>query len=360
MATLQNFGGSFLSDLIVKPQFAQWTSERIYEMSKFINSGIIERNEVLAAKSGGTRVRLPMLTPINPTSEQIDSNNTWGTSGAGYLTPQSLGSQEHIASIYRRGFAYSVDQVSKLGSGLSDPLGHVRDQLAAAVSKLNTTTARSVIEGAFGGIVANGVLQNFALDNTGGASPAAANYLTANGVISSKQLLGERGSELSILVMHSAVAAYLEEQGYMQALVNGSTVFAGSGVGVGAGAGVVGRAFGMEVVVDDQFGPLAGGTSGDVKKYPVYVLQRGFMQTASQSDLALNYDKNILSFQEVIAVDYHQIHTIPGVSWSAAGDNPTDAELATPGNYTASYSDLRNVGAVRLLVNTPYDVTTYA
>jgi hypothetical protein len=361
MAVLQNFvGGTLLGDLIVRPNFGAWTSERIYELSRFVQSGLIERNQFLAASAGGTRTQLPMLTPIDPTSERIDSSEVWGTSGAGYLSIQKVGSQDHVVSIYRRGFAYGTDDISKMGSGLADPLGHVRDQLAAAVNKLNTTSARSVMEGAFGPIVADGVLQNFAIDKTGGAAPTAANYLAAGSVIEAKQLLGERGTDLTGMVMHSAVASYLEEQGYMQALVDGSTVFAGQGIGVGSGSGFAGRAFGMNVIIDDQFGPLAGGLSGDVKKYPVYLAKGGVMQTASQSDLRINYDRNILSFQDQLAVDFHQCHTIPGVSWTSATDNPTDAALATSTNYGASYTDLRNVGLVRLLVNTPYDPTTYA
>ena len=54
-------------------------------------------------------------TPCAPTEEIFDGTATWGTSGAGYLTPQKIGTGTQIASIVHRGFAYAVDDVAVLG-----------------------------------------------------------------------------------------------------------------------------------------------------------------------------------------------------------------------------------------------------
>ena len=132
-------GGTFLSDLVTRPEFLQYTSEGIFEQSKWVQSGIIQRNAALDARAGGTRVRVPFHDPIAPTEEQILSNATWGTSGAGYLTPQGTSADEQIMTILHRGFSYAADDLSKLGSG-ADPLAHVRNQLTAAINKLKTST----------------------------------------------------------------------------------------------------------------------------------------------------------------------------------------------------------------------------
>ena len=42
----------------------------------------------LPSKAGGVRVQVPFFQPIE--EEQIKSDNEWGTSGAGYLTPQNI------------------------------------------------------------------------------------------------------------------------------------------------------------------------------------------------------------------------------------------------------------------------------
>ena len=65
--SLQNVGGTFLSNLIARPEFLSYTSERIFEQSAFLQSGVITRNAALDARAGGTRVRVPFFDAINPT-----------------------------------------------------------------------------------------------------------------------------------------------------------------------------------------------------------------------------------------------------------------------------------------------------
>ena len=77
-ASLENYsGGTFLSDLVARPEFLAYTSEGIFEQSKWIQSGIIQRNAALDARSGGTRVRVPFFDPIAPTETQILSTSSW-------------------------------------------------------------------------------------------------------------------------------------------------------------------------------------------------------------------------------------------------------------------------------------------
>lgn len=68
-------GGTFLSNLVTRPEFLQYTAQGIFEQSKWIQSGIVQRNAALDARAGGTRVRVPFFDPIAPTespdSEQL-------------------------------------------------------------------------------------------------------------------------------------------------------------------------------------------------------------------------------------------------------------------------------------------------
>ena len=106
-ANLSNYsGGTFLSDLVARPEFLAYTSEGIFEQSKWIQSGIIQRNAALDARAGGTRVRVPFFDPIAPTEEQILSSAAWGTSGLGYLTPQKSTADEQIMTILQIGRAH--------------------------------------------------------------------------------------------------------------------------------------------------------------------------------------------------------------------------------------------------------------
>lgn len=362
--SLENLGGTFLPAMITRPEFAGYLAERIFEQSRFVQSGVVTRNSALDVRAGGTRLRVPEFDPIAPVVERIDSSNSWGTSGAGYLTPQALSTDEQVMTILRRGFAYSVDDVTKLGTGVADPLGHVRNQLAAAVNKAKTVTLSSQLSGLFGNIAASGILGANTVNVSGTTTATADNYLSSGSVVSAKQKLGERSTELSTCIMHSSVAAYLEQTGYLQVQSNGATVFAGSGLGSGLGAGLVGRFAGLNVIVDDQIGAISGGTATHLKKYPVYLCGSGVIGEGVQQDLGVAFTRNELSFQDTIVVNWHMGYHVYGTRWAASGDNPTDAattgNLGATGSWALAYTNAKNIPLVRLLVNTPYDTSVYS
>ena len=59
-----------------------------------------------------------------------------------------------------------------------------------------------------------------------------ANYLNAGNVTQAKSLLGERGEELTVIVMHSAVAYYLQALGMLTFMNSGGVVnYASNGIG---------------------------------------------------------------------------------------------------------------------------------
>ena len=128
-APFQNYtGGVLLADIVKKNNFSAYVSQAIKERSLFIQSGAVVRNALLDATAGGTRIQVPEFNPIAPTEEILDGTGTWGTSGAGYLTPQKIGTDTQIATICHRGIAYAVDDVAVLAAG-EDPMGHIRNQL---------------------------------------------------------------------------------------------------------------------------------------------------------------------------------------------------------------------------------------
>jgi hypothetical protein len=235
----------------------------------------------------------------------------------------------------------------------------VRDQLAASVNKLKTATLLAQLGGLFGGISGAGVLGANALNVTGTTTATDANYLTAANVVKAKVKLGERSSELTAIAMHSAVAGYLEQTGYLQVQVSGSSLSAASGLnGVGYNTFA-----GLRVIIDDQLTYLAGGTATHLVKYPVYLFGSGVVGEGVQQDMRIAYDRNNLSFQDIVVADMHYGYHVNGTKWSAAGDNPTNAStsgnLANTSSWGLAYNTAKNVPLVRLLVNTPLDATVY-
>ena len=128
------------------------------------------------------------------------------------------------------------------------------------------------------------------------------------------------------------------------------------GGGVGVGARSIGEFAGMRVIMDPQSTPSAPGTSTHVSEFRCFLAKGGSILEGVQQDLRIEADRNILSKQDVLSVDYHSAYHVMGTKWTSANDNPTNATLATSGNWSATY-DIDLIPLVEVIVNTPLDTT---
>ncbi|BAQ93250.1 capsid protein [uncultured Mediterranean phage uvMED] len=356
-APFQNYsGGVLLADIVKRNNLSTYVSEAIKERSLFIKSGAVVRNSLLDSRSGGTRIQVPEFNPVSPTEEIMDGTATWGTGSGGYLTPQKIGTGTQIASICHRGFAYAVDDIAVLAAG-EDPMLHIRNQLADAINKLNSARLFSQLAGLFGT-----ALSANALDKGKAAASGAteANFLSATMVAEARSKLGERGEELDTLIVHPSVAYYLYQVGMLtfstSALAASGAVTWGGG-GVGIGAREVGEFAGMRVVTDSSVNTVAPGTGGHQREFYCYLIKSGTILEGVQQELRIEADRNVLSKQDVLSVDYHSTYHVMGTKWSDAGDNPTNAHLATANKWAATY-DIDLIPMVQLTVNSPLDTST--
>ena len=356
-APFQNYsGGVLLADIVKRNNLSTYVSEAIKDRSLFLKSGAVVRNSLLDAREGGTRIQVPEFNPVAPTEEIMDGTATWGTSTAGYLTPQKIGTATQVATICHRGFAYAVDDVAMLAAG-EDPMLHIRNQLADAINKLNSQRLFSQLAGLFGSALSANSLDLAVAAASGGAE---ANFLTGAAVARARNLLGERGDELDTLVVHPSVGFYLYQVGLLtfstSALAaSGAVVWGGGGVGVGARA--IGEFAGCRVIMDPLVNTVAPGTGGHQREFYCYLTKSGTILEGVQQDLRIEADRNILSKQDVLSVDYHSAYHVMGTKWNSGSDNPTNGTLATSGNWQATY-DIDLIPLVQLTVNSPLDTST--
>ena len=357
-APFQNYtGGVLLADIVKRNNFSTYVSEAIKERSAFVKSGAITRNSLMDASEGGTRIQVPEFNPIAPTEEILTGAANWGTSGAGYLTPQKIGTATQIATICHRAFSYAVDDVAILAAG-EDPMGHIRNQLADAINKLNNARLFSHLAGLFGTALGANKLDVA----KAGASATEVNFLTASTISRARNLLGERGEDLDLLIVHPSVAYYLYQVGMLtfstSALSTGTGIQWGGG-GVGINERSIGQFAGMNVVIDSQVNTNPPGASGHQTEFFCYLIKSGTILEGQQSPLGIESDRNILSKQDVMSVDYHSAYHVMGTKWVDAGDNPTNAQLATGNKWALTY-DADLVPIVRLVVNSPLDTSNIA
>ena len=353
-APFQNYsGGVLLADIVKRNNLSTYVAEAIKERSQFIKSGAVVRNALLDAREGGTRIQVPEFNPVAPTEEIFDGTATWGTSGAGYLTPQKVGTGTQIATIIHRAFAYAVDDVAILAAG-EDPMLHIRNQLADAINKLSSARLFSQLAGLFGTALSANALDKAVAAASGGAE---ANFLTAATVAEARSKLGERGEEMDLLIVHPSVAYYLYQVGLLtfstSALAASGAVTWGGG-GVGIGAREVGEFAGCRVIVDSQVNINDPTSTGNRQEFRCYMMKSGTILEGVQQDLRIEADRNVLSKQDVLSVDYHSAYHVMGTKWGSASDNPTNANLRTGSNWSATY-DIDLIPMVEIFVNSPLD-----
>lgn len=358
-APFQNYtDGTFLSDLITRPEFLSYVQEEVYNRCQWIQSGVVTRDTALDCRAGGTRVRVPFFQPMVENEEQIRSDATWGESGEGYLTPKGITADEQIMTILHRGGAYASDDLSRLGSG-ADPMAAIRSYLASCILKLRTNTLLAQLEGIFDTALAPNVLDA----STAATGAAEANFLTASNVVKTQALLGERGDDLTTIAMHSNVAYYLRTVGALtfstSALSTGGDIVWGGG-GIGLQSTEVSYFMGLRVIVDDKLAPTIN--AGGADQYPVYLMGGGSVAEGVQRDFFTEADRNILSKQDVMSWTHDYGFHVYGTSWTAASDNPLNTALETGTNWKCVYgaADTGNAGdgtklvpVAKLIVNSP-------
>tara|TARA_B100000131_G_scaffold132109_1_gene128741 strand:+ start:4265 stop:5146 length:882 start_codon:yes stop_codon:yes gene_type:complete len=290
------------------------------------------------------------------TEEIVNSSATWGTNSAGFYTTQKTTASTQYATITTRGFAVSKDDLSAVQTG-EDALANIRTQLAAAINKLQTSKLTSMLTGIVGPsgpLAATNAVSKAATTGT----LAETNYLSAANVIEAKYKLGEKASDVTTIAVHPLVAAYLEQVGLLtfstSSLSTGTQIQWGGG-GVNIDNTQVGKFAGLNVVVDEQL-PIRG-TSGQHQQFVCYLMSNGLIRTGSQFPLLIEEERNILSLQNNMAVTYNNVMHVIGTSWASASDGPDNTALATASNWSAAFTEKRNIPLVELVVNSPFGST---
>lgn len=359
------WGSTFLNDLIIRPDFQSSVLEEFFERSQFVSSGIIQRNSAMDLSAGGVVCDIPFFKAFEAQEEEIDSDDSWGQSKEGYLSPQRINMSSFQVPVVHRGFAAAADDLSRLGSG-EDPLAAIRSYVANNMAKFRQNYLLSLLKAVFDGT--NGALKDNSLGSigvaTGGTSPADANFLQAGTVVGLQNILGERGDQLTTIAMHSAVRNQLVAQGMLTfsspaaPTTSSNVVWGGGGVGVSNEA--VEYFAGMRIVVSDQLvnakADAKAGATGDAMEYPVFCFGQGAVQEGVQSGMRLATERNILSLQDILAIDYHYLLGIPGISWkgNVGGKAPKNTDIATATNWSLAWAHNEYIPITKVTVNSPF------
>lgn len=317
MATTQ------ISNLIVKAEFAARVQALSTTKSALFQSGIVAADPTIAAlaKSEGATFTLPYWNDVSgDSSVGSDDPDT-------AITPGNLAmSYETAIKLFRAKAWAAMDITKSIGAG-DDPL----ERIANLIAGWWTRDMQTILINALTGIFASALSSTHVHDVTG-----ASTALSADVILDGKQKLGDAADSLSAIVMHSAKYTALQKALLIDY--------------IGAEGDIRFPTFlGYRVIVDDSC-PVANGN------YTTYLFGPGSVAYGEGSPkVPTEYLRSPLAGngagQETLVTRREFIFHPRGLRWtssSMAGSSPTNAELATAGNWAKMW-DTKLIKIVKIL-----------
>ena len=334
------------SDIIIPEIFTPYVLEQTTLRDAFLASGVVQPMAELDASEGGDYINVPFFKANLTGDFEVLTDST-------SLTPGKITADKQVGVILHRGRAFESRDLAALAAG-ADPMAAIGAKVADYVANQRQKDLIKCLEGVFGGLTSN----------TGAAfAPVSFDLsgMTALGprqVAKARALLGDQGDKLAAVAMHSAVYYDLVERkaidyvtnveargGGTVATTNIAPVIAGSVMGA-YGEVSVPTYMGLRVIVSDDLAPTS-------TNYPVYFFTQGAIASGEQMGMQTETDRDILAKSDAMSIDLHYVYHPVGAKWGVGTTNPTQAQLATIGNWTKVY-ETKNLGIVRATVTSNF------
>lgn len=339
MATLR-------SDIIVPEIFTPYLIEATTQRDAFLSSGVVQPMAELDASEGGDFINVPFFSAnLSGDFEVLTDSSS--------LTPGKITANKQVGVILHRGRAFESRDLAALAAG-ADPMAAIATKVASYVANQRQKDLIKCLEGVFGGLTSNtgAAFIDLSFDKTGQTA------LGPRQVAKARALLGDQGDKLTAVAMHSAVYYDLVERKAIDYITNSearlstaatgaSTInaIAGSIASAYAGDNSVPTFMGLRVIVSDDLAPTS-------TNYPVYFFTAGAIASGEQMALRTETDRDILAKSDAMAIDLHYCYHPIGAKWGTTV-NPTQAQLATIGNWTKVF-ETKNIGIVRATCTSNY------
>lgn len=307
-----------IADIIVPEVFNPYVIQRTAELSALVQSGIVVPNPELdkLALAGGKLINMPYWNDLTGDDEVL--------SDSGSLTPEKITANQDAAALLMRGKAWSTNDLAKALSG-DDPMKAIGDLVAAYWARMEQKTLINMLAGAMGAANMTGNVHNIsALVDT------AAN-ISGITLLDAKSKLGDSADKLTAIAMHSLVYTSLQKQNLIVYIPNSQGVVN------------IPTYMGYRVIVDDGC-PVAGGV------YTTYLFGQGAIGLGNGSaPVPTETDRDSLAGDDILINRRHFLLHPRGIAFTnaaVAGSSPTNAELATIGNWNRVYEN-KNIRIVQ-------------
>jgi len=316
-----------LTDVIVPEVFNPYVIERTAELSALWTSGIVAGVEGVDlgdvnSQKGGKQVHMPFWQDLAGDDQLLDTTTN--------LTINPITAAQDIAVLNARALVYGAkDLVSALAG--DDPMTAIGDLVADKWARRMQVSLISTLTGAFGALAAESTPKNTL--NISTLSGAAA-YFDAEVFIDALGLLGDAEARLTAVMVHSATFRSMKKQNLIDFIPDSR------------GEVNIPTYQGKRVIIDDGM-PVSSGN------YTTYLFGPGAIgYSEGTPKVPSETDRNPLigGGEEYMVSRRHFVLHPRGIAWNGtpAKDTPTNAELATAGNWDRVW-ETKNIRMVRLI-----------
>lgn len=312
--------------------FLEYQQEELQNRNALVTSGLMVTNEAIQAEfaKGGKTIDLPFFGDLSGDSEILDD-----VTG---LTAATLAGDVQTGVRNMRGKAWKASDLAGELAG-SDPMQAIARRTGQYWVRDMQVTLTNVIKGLF---VSGGPLtSSHAVGGTGTA-------LSQGVMVDAIAKLGDAGQELTGVLMHSAVYYALMKLDLIQSASTTSQL----DTRLSAQRLELGTYLGRPVFVDDTLPSEAGTGDGSGKTaYHTYFFGPGaFAYASAPAKTPLETDRDSLKGIDYLINRTHYLVHPNGISWigNAAGNSPSNAELATGANWQKVFTDNRNIRITQL------------
>jgi len=328
-----------LSDVIVPEVFNAYMLVETMVKAGVFRSGIVAANADLSAKlaAGGTTFQTPVWTDLADTGSSVATDNP-----ADVITPDKMTAfKMQSRRMFRTKAWAAMDLVSELAG--DKPMQRIVSRVSEWWARDFNAQAIAVLNGVINANIANNSADMVYSCGVGVSGSAPTAGLNAVSILEAKQTMGERADMLRTLMVHSRTYTNLQEQNLITFIPNAR------------GEVSIPTYLGYELVVVDTLPVTAIPSSSDYS-YTSYLSAPGILafgesapavpvETFRQPWVGMGSGDETLYTRRQFS--FHPL----GHNWkeaSVAGSFPTNAELATAGNWERKFPERKQVPFVAI------------
>ena len=331
-----------ISDIIVPEVFFDYMSKDTTEKTMLFTSGIMRSDGELATKlaGGGRTFQVPFWKDLDNTEAGVASDDP-----SAFATAGTISTGKDICRRQLRTRAWSDADLAAVLAG-SDPMARINSRVTAYWERQFQLMLVNTLTGVFADNAANDssdMINDISNDNSV-ASMTAAELVSAEAVIDTAHTLSDSFDLIKAIVMHSNVYKRLQKLNLIDYIpdARGETNFS--------------EYLGKRIIISNAVRKVVGTNR---TKYWSYLLGEGavaWAEAATEKPVEVHREPlagNGMGVEYLITRRQVVIHPygIKFTDTQVTGQFPTNADLATAGNWDRVYSERNQIPIAALVTN---------